>query len=332
MAVAPPDRILVIRVLGLGDLLTAVPALRGLRRAYPGSVISLASPGWLRPLLGSIDAVDDQLDVKSLAQVGALSPRPDLVVNLHGAGPQSIDAALRTGAETIITHRHSDRPGVDGPDWVPDLHEVERWCRLLRWSGLPVDAGDLRLPRPAIAADVGPSSVGAVVIHPGASAGARRWPVERFGSLAAHLARSGCQVLVTGSETEFDLANAVVTAAGLPNVASVAGRLGLDQLAVLIAGASLVICGDTGVAHLASAYATPSVLLFGPTPPALWGPPVDGPHTVLWHGGRGDPHADATDPGLLEIGVEEVLAAVEAHWTRTSDASCSVAVAACPDR
>ena len=312
MAVAPPDRILVIRALGLGDLLTAVPALRGLRRAYPRSGITLAAPGWLRPLLETIHAVDDLLDLGALDQLGALWPRPDLVVNLHGAGPQSIDAALRTGAETVITHRHPDRPGVDGPDWIPDLHEVERWCRLLRWSGLSVDAGDLRLTRP-VAAAVGPEAVGVVVIHPGASAGSRRWPVERFGSLAAQLARTGRQVLVTGSETELDLANAVVTAAGLPQVASVAGRLTLDQLAGLVADATLVICGDTGVAHLASAYATPSVLLFGPTPPAMWGPPVDGPHTVLWHGGRGDPHADAPDPSLLDIGVEEVLAAVQAQ-------------------
>ena len=312
MALDEHQHILVIRALGLGDLLTAVPALRGLRRAYPGSVITLAAPGWLRPLLEPIDAVDGLFEVSTLDRIGPLSPTPDLVVNLHGAGPQSIDAAVRTGAERIITHCHPARPDLDGPDWRLDLHEVERWCRLLRWSGVPVDAGDLRLARPAIPPAQGSESIGVVVIHPGASAGSRRWPVERFGTVAGDLARSGRQVLVTGSESEFDLANEVVTAAGLPQVGSVAGRLTLDQLAGLVADASLVISGDTGVAHLASAYATPSVLLFGPTPPALWGPPVDGPHTVLWHGGRGDPHADAPDPSLLEIGVDEVLAAAEA--------------------
>ena len=312
MAVGPAPRILVIRALGLGDLMTAVPALRALRRAYPDSVITLAAPGWLRPLLAPIDAVDVLMEVLTLDRIGPLSPPPDLVLNLHGRGPQSIDAAVRTGARSIITHRHPDRPGLDGPEWDPELHEVERWCRLLRWSGLPVDAGDLRLDRPAIEPAVGLASVGAVVIHPGASAGSRRWPVERFGSVAAHLARSGRHVLVTGSEAELDLANAVVTAAGLPQVRSVAGRLTLDRLACLVADASLVICGDTGVAHLATACATPSVLLFGPTPPALWGPPVDGPHTVLWRGGRGDPHGDTPDPSLLDIGVGEVMAAAEA--------------------
>jgi hypothetical protein len=55
-------------------------------------------------------------------------------------------------------------------------------------------------------------------------------------------------------------------------------------------------------------------VLFGPTPPHRWGPPEDGPHDVLWHGtGVGDPHADAPDPALLEITVDEVLVLAEAR-------------------
>ena len=69
-----------------------------------------------------------------------------------------------------------------------------------------------------------------------------------------------------------------------------------------------MLCGDTGVAHLATAFGTPSVVLFGPTPPAEWGPPPERPqHVVLHRGGRGDPHADEPDPGLLAITVEDVL-------------------------
>jgi len=99
----------------------------------------------------------------------------------------------------------------------------------------------------------------------------------------------------------------VVGSGGLPAESNLCGELDVVQLAALIATARLVICGDTGVAHLASAYGTPSVLLFGPTPPSQWGPPADGPHTVLWHGSSGDPHGDQPDPGLLRIGVEDVL-------------------------
>ena len=90
-----------------------------------------------------------------------------------------------------------------------------------------------------------------------------------------------------------------------------AGRTTLSQLAQLVARAAVVVCGDTGMAHLASAFCTPSVVLFGPVSPAAWGPPADGPHLVLWHGdGTGDPHADAPDPALLRITPDEVIAAV----------------------
>jgi hypothetical protein len=53
------------------------------------------------------------------------------------------------------------------------------------------------------------------------------------------------------------------------------------------------------------------VLLFGPTSPALWGPPENRPwNRALWAGRTGDPHADRPDPGLLEIQVSDVLAAL----------------------
>jgi ADP-heptose:LPS heptosyltransferase len=83
-------------------------------------------------------------------------------------------------------------------------------------------------------------------------------------------------------------------------------------LAALTASARLVISGDTGMAHLASAYARPSVTLFGPVPPSEWGPPRHPRHQVLWEGARGyhgDPHASRTDPALCAITVDAVCEA-----------------------
>lgn len=73
------------------------------------------------------------------------------------------------------------------------------------------------------------------------------------------------------------------------------------------------MCGDTGVGHLATAYRTPSVLLFGPVSPALWGPPPHRTeHTVLTGGGRhdGDPHGTTPHPSLLDIDAGRVVSAV----------------------
>jgi ADP-heptose:LPS heptosyltransferase len=125
------------------------------------------------------------------------------------------------------------------------------------------------------------------------------------------LVAEGHRVAVTGSAGEESLCNAVVDAVARPEVSSLAGRLDLGGLAGLVAGARLLVCGDTGVAHLATAYGTPSVLLFGPTAPDRWGPVIDTDrHTVIWHGdGSGDPHADQVDPALRAITVEEVVTA-----------------------
>jgi ADP-heptose:LPS heptosyltransferase len=159
---------------------------------------------------------------------------------------------------------------------------------------------------------------GCEVVHPGAASAARRWPADRFAAVARALAGSGQRVVVTGGHDERDLAARVAAGAGLPADAVLAGRTSLVELAGVVATASLVVCGDTGVAHLATAYATPSVVLFGPVAPALWGPPARPEHRALWAGRSGDPHGDAPDPGLLEISVDDVLAAVDQVAVRTS--------------
>lgn len=304
----PSDRptMVVLRALGLGDLLAGVPALRALRAALPHHEIVLAASPVLQPLVGLTGAVDRLLPQQELEPLAWAGPPPDVAVDLHGNGPAShtILADLRPG--TLVAF---DRPGTGGdrPVWADDEHERERWCRLVRCAfGGTTDPDDLLLDRP----DAEPPVEGAVVVHPGAAYPARRWPPERFAEVASRLAGDGHQVVITGSAGERRLAVEVADAAGLPREAVLAGRTDLAHLASLVAGARLVLCGDTGVGHLASAYRTPSVLLFGPTPPARWGPPRQGPHVALWKGSRvGDPWARHPDPALQAITVEEVASA-----------------------
>lgn len=298
--------ILVLRALGLGDLLTAVPALRALRRAFDGERLVLAAPEKLRDLVELVDAVDELLPTAGLGELSWPGEPPRLAVNLHGRGPESIHDLLAQDPLELITYRHPDFPGVDGPDWPAEAHEVDRWCRLLEAARIPADRTDLALPPPP-----GPSTAaGAVVVHPGAAFAARRWPPDRYARVARALSGSH-RVVVTGSAAEAPLAREIAEAAGLPAEAVLAGD-GLAELAATVAEARLVICGDTGVGHLATAYGTPSVLLFGPTPPRLWGPPPEArQHTVLWVGDVGDPHGEAPDPGLLLLRAERVLAAAE---------------------
>jgi ADP-heptose:LPS heptosyltransferase len=300
-------RLLVYRALGLGDFLTAVPAYRALARAFPEHDLVLAAPEVLRPLAALTGAVDELLATAELATPAWRGDPPDVVVNLHGKGPESHRLLAPLGSRRLVAFGCT-AAGVDGPAWRPDEHEVLRWCRLLTESGVPADPGDLDLAQPSAPAPVG----GATVVHPGAADPARRWPPERFAALARVLEQDGHRVVVTGVAAERELAEAVAAGAGLPPDRVLAGRVDLAGLAGVVADARLVVCGDTGVAHLATAYRTPSVLLFGPMAPALWGPPPGRPqHRVVWSPPRpeddGVPH-----PSLLRIGVAQVLDAVAA--------------------
>jgi ADP-heptose:LPS heptosyltransferase len=307
--------VLILRAIGLGDFLTAVPAYRALRQGLPKATITLAAPATFEPLARLTDAIDRLLPVKGLGELAAMPELtamfgpPDLAVNLHGAGPQSIRDLVATGARRILTHRHPEYPLITGPEWCEGMHEVERWTQLLTLEGIPADSTALGLAKPSQP----PVISDAVIVHPGASAQARRWPISRFAEVARGLARDGHQVVITGSAGERGRCLDVARLADLDQECVLAGELDLGGLAALVAAAQLVLSGDTGIAHLASAYATPSVILFGPTSPSRWGPPAGGPSTVIWRGSTGDPHGRWVHPALLEIGSDEVLRAAEAR-------------------
>ena len=294
------------RALQLGDLLVAVPALKALRRGLPEHRLLLATSAWLEPVVGLIDAVDGLVPIGALGEPLPFAPGEiDLVVNLHGGGPES--AAVVDAAAARLTVRHAIRPGEAGPAWIEDQHERARWVRLTAAFGLPGDPDDVRIARPTVPSPAPRSSV----VHVGAAFPSREWPVDRFAAVARALAAEGRRVVLSGSAGERPRALEVAALAGLPESAVLAGRTDLLGFVALIADASLVVSADTGAAHLASAAGTPSVVLFGPVPPSRWGPPP-GPHVALTHPEvlLGDAFADRPDPALAAVTVDEVLAAI----------------------
>ena len=299
--------LLVLRALGLGDLLTALPALRALADGFPEHRRVLASPAWLAPLALHAGAADEVLPTVPFEPLARSAAGADVAVNLHGRGPQSHRMLLSARPRRLIAFAHPDVPETAGaPRFVAGEHEVERWCRMLREHGIEADASRLDVDPPA--RSVPEHAVGATVIHPGAGSAARRWPPERFAAVARAERERGRDVVVTGTRPELAIARRVAHEARLPPRAVLAGRTELLALAAVVGAAARVVTGDTGVAHLATALDTPSVVLFGPVSPARWGPPADRPqHRVLWAGSTGDPHADAPHAGLLKIGVDDVL-------------------------
>jgi ADP-heptose:LPS heptosyltransferase len=307
----PAPAVVVLRALGLGDLLTAVPALRALADAFPRHPRLLATPAALAPLARASGAVDEVVPADGLGE--PLHRRlhgAGLAVNLHGRGPESHDLLLATEPRRLVAFAHPAVPASSqGPRWRPDEHEVARWCRLLSESGIAADPARLDLELPP--GPVPHGAQGATLVHPGAASPSRRWPPERFAEVARSETAKGRRVIVTGGPDEVELAGDVAARAGLPPGAVHAGQGGVLTIARLVAAADRVVCGDTGIAHLATALRTPSVVLFGPTSPALWGPPPDRPwHRALWAGTSGDPHGRFPDPGLLAIAPDQVIEAL----------------------
>ncbi|MER5715632.1 glycosyltransferase family 9 protein [Streptomyces sp. NPDC002132] len=306
-------RLLVLRALGLGDLLAGVPALRALRRGFPDHELVLAAPEELAPVAAATGAVDRLLTASAPGRavprrLDWTGPPPDVAVDLHGNGPPSHRLLQSLHPHRLLAFAHPDTPEIDGPPWYAEEHERDRWCRFLEAYGIRADASDLRLPRPA---DPSPAP-GAIVLHPGAGAPSRCWPVDRYATVATALRERGHRVVVTGGPDEEDLVARLAKEARLPDTDVFGGGLPFGRLSALVADARAVVSGDTGIAHLAVAHATPSVTMFGPVPPSHWGPPAHPRHQVLWRRGpAGDPHGRRTDPVLLRIRPEDVLDALD---------------------
>jgi ADP-heptose:LPS heptosyltransferase len=300
---------LALRALKLGDLLVAVPALHAIVRERPDHRIVLAVPGWLEPIADLVPGLDVLWPTPGLDHPLGIAPgRLDTVMNLHGNGPESRGVLERLDARVRLGHAS---PGWTGPAWEDGVLERHRWARLATEHGMPADEDDIRIDRPRV-----PSPApGAVVVHVGAFYASRHWPVDRFARVVESFRDDGHRVVLTGSAAERARALEVAAAAGFTDVEVaelvLTGAIDLAGMAALVADAALVVSVDTGAAHLASAYTTPSVVLFGPAPPEEWGPPAAGPHVVLTDASSrvGDTFGSEPDPALLAVSVADVVSA-----------------------
>jgi ADP-heptose:LPS heptosyltransferase len=288
--------VVVLRALQLGDLLCSVPAFRALRAAFPEAHISLIGLSWARELIRRLPGYVDELiefpgfpgideapfDPRKLARflTGMQARSTDLAVQMHGSGLSSNPFIVMLGA------RHTVGQYPPG-GWVPDpeafmeypghASEIRRCLRALEPLGIATqgehlefivteaDAEELEsIPELRPALD-GPF----VCIHPGARHAIRRWPAERFAAVGRSLADAGWRIVVTGSRDEAPVTGTVAAAIG-DQAIDTGGRTSLGALAALIGRARLLVANDTGVAHLADALDTPSVIVFTHTDPARW--------------------------------------------------------------
>jgi ADP-heptose:LPS heptosyltransferase len=151
------------------------------------------------------------------------------------------------------------------------------------------------------------------LINPSAGWVNKRWPPDRFGAVAAHLAsRHQVRSVVLWGPGEGELAQAV--AAASQGAAIVAPQTTIDDVIALGRAAALMIAGDTGPMHLASAAGAPVVGIFGPTNPARNGPLGVDDVSVSRFERCGCHHLRRCREArwcLADIGIDEMTAAVD---------------------
>lgn len=285
-------RLLLIRTSALGDVIHAFPVLSALRRRFPDAEIAWVVDEVFAPLLAGHENLDRVIvaplrrarrrgsrlagardTARFLRELRAF--RAEVALDLMGNHKGAVIARLSGARRRIGSDRRGRREGssalwINEPVPARSRHVVERMLELLTPLGVPEAPADFAPERFVCGRDRVPSGPYAYV-HPGAAWGNKRYPAERWGRVAAALAReSGLEVRVGAAPGEEALADATVAASD--GAAARFDLPDLDSLAGALRGASVVLAGDTGALHLAAAVGRPVVGLYGPTDPEQHGP------------------------------------------------------------
>ena len=349
------DRLLIVRLSAMGDVIHTLPAAHALREAFPNAMIGwlieerwadlLCAPGAprrgprseRRPLADWIHTVSLTAWRKSLFTVSTLqqiakvwndvrAARYDVAVDLQGAIRSAVLA--RWSGARVIYGAAEPRESPAGllytrPVIARGTHVIEQNLSIAEAvAHRKLNVPHVQFPRHAEAerqVDRRLAEAGIssfAILNPGAGWGAKRWPAQRYGQVAKELARDGLRSILNCGPAEDELAREAEAAS---EGAAVVMKCSITELIALTRRAKLFVGGDTGPLHLAAALDVPVVAIFGPTDPARNGP--SGTRSIVLR----NPDSPTTherkpqpDEGMLEITTE---AAVNAARSLLSDAA-----------
>ncbi|GLU35237.1 lipopolysaccharide heptosyltransferase I [Trinickia caryophylli] len=318
------NRLLIIKVTSLGDIVQAQPLVADLQRAFPGVKIDWAADAAFTEVLRWNTGIDRVLgaplrqfkkrprlaDLQSIAASIAELRRVkyDAIIDVHGVYKSAIIAFLARG-RVCYGYRSVDL-GEKGAAFAY-TRRMARPAELNAWEGLrltvseafgyPIEAEaefGLRIPAPPSIPPAAQQGPFAILLH-ATSADNKKWPISHWQQVGGHIAEQGIRTLLPwGSEQERAEAQAIAEA--IPG-ATVLPSLTVREVAQHIDLATLVIGTDTGFAHLASAIGKPTVMIFTATSRHHFG--VNIPGRAVSVGGEG-----------CTPSVSEVLAALRSVW------------------
>ncbi|HEY4541378.1 MAG TPA: glycosyltransferase family 9 protein [Noviherbaspirillum sp.] len=310
----------VFRVLQLGDMLCAVPALRALRAALPEARITLIGLPWARQFAARFDAyIDDFLAFPGHPALPEQAVRTeecegfyqsvrernfDLALQLHGSGTVSNGIVAGFGAKAVAGYQAGVVAAQEATHFLTydeRGHEAVRLLRLVEHLGAPARGTHLEFPLTAQDEDElrasglaqGLKPNGYFCLHPGARMRDKCWPPKLFAEVGDRVCEEfGLRAVVTGSGAEADLAQELASHMRNKPVLA-AAPISIGAMAALMHGARLLISNDTGVSHIADGLQLPSVVVFSKSDMARWAPLDAALHRCVW-----DPQAQQTEAVL----------------------------------
>lgn len=290
-------RVLVVRLRSIGDTVLSTPSLFALKRFLPQGSVDILLEDWVAPVLDGFPYVDNVITLErkntsARARVARQlrASRYDVVYNLHGGTTATLltratGARHRVGYDTYQYARlHNHLSPSSSLLWGRDkTHSVEQQLALLGWTGVPVsDRPPTKLAVTAeAAATIAARLQGAeltkvrfAVIHPAAAFATKQWAATNFARVAAALSDQGLGVVAITTPSEKSIIDEMNLNTPTPAVAFT--DLSLPEITALLARARLFVGNDSGIAHIAAAVQTPSVVIFGSSNIAHWRPWISG--------------------------------------------------------
>jgi heptosyltransferase-2 len=287
----------------IGDAAMSVPALRELRRIFADSHITLHTRSWAEGLFSDVDFIDELVTFDSTRwKIKDVYDNSEFLradgYDLAILLPNSFESAL-TSFLTRIPRRIGYNKDVRGllltdpiavPEWKNRRHEVYYYLNLISEIEkrlLVRDTVSQAFPDPTLtisderktAARQMIAAAGVDNLNPTIALGvgssnsrAKRWPVDRYARLSDLLYNeANTNVILVGSKDDSDVADSVVRLSTVPPI-NLVGKTTLSEATAILGVVDLLIANDMGLAHVAPALGTKTIVIFGPTNPDTTAP------------------------------------------------------------
>jgi lipopolysaccharide heptosyltransferase II len=299
-------RALVVKLRSIGDTVLATPSLIALKRFLPNAEVDILLEDWVAPVLDAFDRVDhviptgNDLPSRLKTAMEIRRRRYDVVFNLHGGTTSTLfvmaaRAPHRIGyANYRWAYIYNHLLASPQAFWVKlDNHSAEQQLALPGFVGVPVDdrpKSRLVVSDSAMSslelkfrdeAETSISEFGSyALVHPTAAFATKQWPVENFAQAVEFLAAHGVRTIAVASKNESAVLDTLRSTTDL-NVVTF-DSLTLPEITALASNAQLFVGNDSGIAHIAAAVNTPSVVIFGSSNRVHWHPWTDAPNEIVF--------------------------------------------------